>query len=414
MRVPPEAAAPESPPPRPTLVVRASLSRGPAPAADLQARPFYWRDLVSGPPPRRHARGGVHVTYHSAEEGGDVRIAHGTLVQVDVKDESSGEEVVLVEERVSVQRRALHEFLDRERAFSDRLARRLRGGLSRNLVRQRRFANRLTVGWLVSFLLWCVRIQAHVGQAVINGTQRFLRALVRGPDALLTRIETASFHLQSRSGRRGIWTAFLNPAAAGTQEKSIVLLLVSGALFGMVLLLNSAFALVFVAQAPVYKHIVGDFTASLLSVLALPLPSEPLLIYGTITSGPFVAATGLFLGKVVGSWMLYLIGDSLFDTIKGKTAGRPRFAAMIAWMQRNANRWGFWMLVVINAIPLMPDVLVYVFAVSGMKFRSFMAGIAVGAAIKYAILIAAVYIVGPEQILYWLSHPIDAMRGGGP
>lgn len=408
-------AAQEARPSQAQVVSHASLARGKAPEPGFQGGSYFWRDVVSGPPPRRKMKGGgVHVTYHGTEEGGDVRISYTTLLRVDpgFDADSPHDDVIHVDERLSVQRRALQELIDRERAFSDRLASRWRASLGHSLVRQRRAANHLKAAWAIATAVWVIKAQARVGYAVINGTRSFLRSLVHVPDVILTRSQSASMHLSTRSGRRVIRSGLRDPAGLSNNEKGVVLLLVGGAIVASLLLSNTLFALFLPQWAFEYQRFVRDFSASLLSVLALPIPQEPLLVLSTLAVGAVLAFSGLFVGKIVGSWILYLIGDSLYETIERQTEGKPRMRKVVDWMHRNADRSGFWLLTVINGIPLMPDLLVYAFAMSGMSFRRYIGGIALGTTLKFVAIIVAVNLLGPELVQRFLEHPIQTLRGG--
>lgn len=397
------------------IIARCSLARGRSLSPGIQQAPFYWRDVVHGPPPRRRARGdSLHITFHGTDDSGDVRLAFTTVVRVDpgMDKDSPNDDIIHVEERLNVQRRLLQEFIDRERAFSDRLALRMRSRLAHSLVAQRRRASALKIAWLATLALALIRLQARIGNAAIRGVRATLRGLVALPDVVLTHWENASIHLASRSGRRTLGMAFRDPRNATPQEKTLVLALVAFGLVGVVLVLNTVSTTAFPPDwALAYRRVLAEFTASLLSVLALPIPAEPILIASTLAIGAVLAFTGPFLGKMVGSWMLYLLGDSLFDAIEKKTSKSPRMKRVVAFLQRNADRWGFAMLVVINAVPLMPDLLVYVFAVSGMRFRTFMLGIGVGTAIKFIGIIIGVHLIGPDAVAAFFTHPIQTIRG---
>lgn len=397
------------------IVTRCSLARGKSMSPGIQAAPFYWRDVVLGPPPRRREKGDcVQVTFHGTDDTGDVRIGFTTVVRVDpgMDRESVFDDVVHVEERLYVQRRFLQRMIDREKALSDRIAMRSRSRLAHMLVAQRRYANGVQAAWMASLLLALIRVQAKVGNALIRGTRAVMRGVVAVPERILVHTENVSIHLASRTGRRTIKQALRDPKSATPYEKTAVLVVLAFALVGIVLLLNSLFALALPGSwEDAYKVVLADFTASLLSTVALPIPAEPLLILHTISLGPVLAITGLLLGKLMGSWMLYLIGDSLNDGLQKKTAKSPRLRRAVGWMQNNADRYGFWLLIPINAIPFLPDLLVLVFAVSGMRFRSFMAGIGVGTLIKFVGIVIAVYAIGPDIVQAFLEHPIQTIRG---
>lgn len=396
------------------VIARCSIARGRSVSPGIQQSPFYWRDVVLGPPPRRRQKGGcMHVTFHGSDDTGDVRIAFSTVLRVDpgADADSATDDIIHVEERLNVQRRFLQEWIDRERGFSDRMALRMRSRLAHRLVRQRRFANRRSWPPLVAVLVALIRFQAKVGDATIRATRTTMRSLVAIPDAILTHSENAGIHLGSRTGRRSIKAAFRDPKSATPAEKTVVLVLIAFGLLGGVLLLNTVFTFAPGPWARAYTGALGDFTASLLSTVALPIPAEPILILHMFTLGPVIAVLGLFLGKMVGSWMLYLLGDSLNDGIQKKAQNSPRFKRMVDWLQANADRYGFWILIPINAIPFLPDLLVLVFAVSGMRFRGFMGGIALGTLVKFIAIVLAVYAIGGDTVQQFLDHPIATIRG---
>lgn len=343
-----------------------------------------------------------------------MQVSYSTILRVDpgADMESPLDDVVHVEERVTVQRRALHEMIDRQHAFVDRVTLAWRARLAARHARHRRALLGVRVRWLAAALLWLVQAEARAWNAVWEATRRALLAPVHVPDRLLTRSRTAALHLQTRSGRRSLRMAVVDPGNATPQEKSIVLLLAVGFLLFFVLVASNFVALAFTGAAEAYQRLVGDFTAAVLSVLALPIPLEPLLILSVLALGPVLGATGLLLGKVVGSWMLYLLGDTLFDEVERKTAGRPRVKRVTDWMRAKADKSGFWLLAVINAVPFVPDLLVYVFAVSGMRYRGYLGGILVGTLLKFGAIILGVHFVGPDRVQEVLDHPLRALTGG--
>lgn len=396
------------------IVARCGVSRGRSLSPGIQQSPFYWRDIVHGPPPRRHEKGDcIHVTHHGMDDNADVRLAFTTLVRVDpgMDKDRADDDVVHVEERLNVQRRPLQEFVDRERAFTERVCLRMRSRLAHRLVAQRRFANTVQTAWLVSAILVLIRVQAKVGNAAIRGFRAAMRGLVAIPDAILTHTTNVSIHMGSRYGRKILRRAIRDPANATPQEKTLALVVGTLVLAGTILFLDLLFTTFLTRYAGTFATIQLDFLKSLAAVIALPFPVEILLISSVLAVGAVLGFTGLFLGKLVGSWMLYLLGDSLFDGIRKKTKTNPKLERAVGLLQRNANTHGLWMLFLINAIPFVPDLLIIVFAVSGMKFRSYMLGIALGTAVKFIGLIIAINVVGPDAIRAFMEHPIQTMRG---
>ena len=397
------------------LIARCAVARGRTMSPGIQQAAYYWRDVVHGPPPRRRAKGDcLQVTFHGTDDSGDVRIGFTTIVRVDpgMDKDSADDDIIHIEERVNVQRRALQELIDRERAFTDRMCLRMRSRLAHRLVAQRRLAQTIRIVWLASMVLALTRVQAKVGTSFIRGFRALMRGLVAWPDAFLTHTTNAGIHLGSRYGRKLLRKAIRDPASATPQEKTLALVVGSFTLAVGILLFDFALIVFDFPFFDAVRHIETDFLKSLGSVLALPIPVEILLITSIFAVGATLAFVGLFLGKVVGSWMLYLLGDSLYDSIEKRTRTRPRMRRSVEWLQSSANRFGFLMLLIINAIPFIPDLLIIIFAVSGMRFRSYFWGIALGTALKFLAIIAAVSFVGPETARAFFEHPIQTLRGG--
>lgn len=407
------------------IITRSSLQRGRSLAPGIQKSAFYWRDVVHGPPPRRAEKGDcVHVTWHSADDSGDVRLSFTSLVHVDpgMDKDSAHDDIIQVEERVYVQRRLLQEFIDRERAFTDRVALRMRSRLAQSMVTQRRYANTLTWAWAVTTMLVLIRFQAKAGTAVIRGFRSVMRGLVALPDAILTHTERASIHLGSRSGRRWLKRAIRDPTVATPQEKAGVLVWLVFATTAWLLVIAALFATVLSPWDTFFKAELGDFFFGLGNAVGIPLPpSETFFVarslqmgtlLGTLTAGFFVGAIGLVLGKMLGSWMLYLMGDSLFDTLNKKSG--PRVKKGLAWLQRSASKRGFLYATIISAIPAAPDPLIIPFAVSGMRFRSYMFAIALGTVVKFALLAWLIVSIGAQDVSCFMAHPFRNMGLGDP
>lgn len=391
----------------PGVVLTCSVARGACPDPGIHAAPYLWRDVTQSPPPRRKARGaGMHFTYHLTEHGVDVRLAYVTHVRVDpgADPDSPDDDVIIVDEAVFVQRRALQELIDREKAFSDRFAIRGRARLAKHLARQRAYANRLRAKWVIALFVLLIRLEAKVGFAAIRGVRGFLRGLVHVPDAILARSSSASTHLASRTARHSLRRAFLDPSNATAEEKGVLVLVSTAGLIGLVLLLNTVFALGLSQWAPYYTAILGDALYSFGNAfLPLPVPPEVGLVTRTISLGLALGWTGWFAGKLVGSWILFLAGDALHDGLKKQTARSAKLARVVAWLQIRAQRSGFLWVFVLSVVPFLPDTLILAFAVSGMRFRPFMWAIFLGTAIKYGAILLAIAFVGPATVGGWLD-----------
>lgn len=386
-----------------------SLAKGKPPAQGIQPHPFVWPNLLDGAPPRRRTQGeGAHATYHGMEPADDVRITYTTIVTVDpgADPESPHDDDVRIDVRVSVQRRPLQELIDWQREAADQWASRRRANLAQRLVRQRQLANRLKAKPAIRAAIGLIRLQAKVGYAGIRWTRAITRSAVELPDKLVTRTQTAATHLSDRFGRRAVLAGLRDPSTLTNEQKGVVFFMSLALLVGTLLLLGNVFTLFYPGGAPVYARMVADGAASVLSILALPIPSEAVLLATSLTYGPFVAFAGSFIGKMVGVWLLYFMGDSLFDTITRATEKRPRLARAVDWIHANANRYGFGLLILVNGIPFVPDVLLYAFALSGMRYRDYMAGIALGTGLKFIALLVSVHLLGPDRVMDFLLNPL--------
>lgn len=384
-----------------------SLKRGRRPPQGVLEPKYTWYDVLDGSPPAKRERGqGAYALYHGTEVSEEVRLSYSTVVQVDpgVDSASLHDDLIHIDARISVQKRTLLEFMDAERAFTDRVTNSWRTYLGKRLVAQRQTANKLPA-FMKKGAIKAIKLEAKVMNAVIDGTKNVNRAIVQVPDALVSRMLRAQAHLEGRIGRKSLTEGLRNPATLSNEQKGVVLFLSTMILVTFLILLNSVFALLLTDQAAAYKRFVADAAVSMLSVLGLPLPSEPLVIRTTIDYGPLLAFCASVSGKMVGVWLLYFIGDSLYDQVNAATKGRPRLAGFIAFLNRNAEVHGFWVLILVNSIPLVPDILLVVFAISGMHFKKYFAGIGIGTAIKTAGICSAVLILGEERVLGFFSNP---------
>jgi uncharacterized membrane protein YdjX (TVP38/TMEM64 family) len=202
-----------------------------------------------------------------------------------------------------------------------------------------------------------------------------------------------------------------DPNRLTNEEKGVMLFLAAIGLTTAILLVTFALALFWREALPLYKEVLYNAGANVITAMGVPIPAEVLLILSVASLGGFVAFTSSFAGRMVGVWLVYLLGDSLNHEIHKKTKNSPRMKRAVDWMNNNAEKRGFWILILINALPLIPDVLLYVFAVSGMKFRKYMGGIAVGTIIKFGATVAAVYWIGPDRVTEFAEHPIAHIVG---
>ncbi|GEM_PF-4360572 len=406
----PEAEDPASIPVTPSygiVNVVSSVKRGRHPHPGIQYVPFHWRDLVEGSPPRRRTKGeGAYGVYHHTDIDEDVRVTFSTIVSIDpgIDLESTLDDVINVDVKITVQKRFMQELIDREKAFSDRLAAKLRNKLNTSLQRRREETH--GSGTWARFKHLTIRVQAKVGMAGVRTLHKVMRGSVAIPDAIVQRSLSTGAALGGRTGRRVMKKGFRDPTRLTNEEKGVMLFLAAIGLTAGILVVTFGLAVIARDLLPTWVSALKNAGANVLTAMGVPIPAEVLLILSVVADGAILAFVAAFVGRMVGVWLVYLLGDSLNHEIHKKTKKSPRMKRAVDWMNRNAEKRGFWILVVINALPLIPDVLLYVFAVSGMKFRKYMGGIAVGTLIKFGVTVAMVLYVGGPVVQEFSEHPI--------
>ncbi|MEA3201220.1 MAG: associated Golgi protein [Thermoplasmata archaeon] len=390
-----------------------SVKRGRHPHPGIQYVPYHWRDVIEGSPPRRRTKGeGAYCVYHHTEIDEDVRVTFSTVVSIDpgIDLESTLDDLINVDVKVTVQKRFMQELIDREKRFSDRLASRLRTKLTASLQRRREGAHG-TGAW-ARFRHVTIKVQAKVGMAGVRTLHKVMRGSVTIPDAIVQRSLATGAALGGRTGRRVMRKGVRDPTRLTNEEKGVLLFLATIAIAATILVATFALAIADVTfgwslMTP-WVSVLKNGGANVLGTLGVPLPSEVLLILAIVNATVLLATVAIaasFVGRLVGCWLVYLLGDSLNHEINKKTKKSPRMKRAVDWLNRNAEKRGFALLVILNALPLIPDVVFYVFAVSGMKFRKYMGGMAVGNAIKFAWTVALVlYFREAAQDI--VEHPI--------
>lgn len=385
---------------------RASLVRGRPPRAGIATADYAWHDVVTGAPPRRPRRGeGAYVVFEGIDIGPDLRITSSTVVSVDpgTSEVDTRDDIITVDARLTVQRRAFMELMHRERLVMDAWASRARSRLAQRHSRYRARLERARLRPLARMASGVLRLEARVSLAIIRWVRDGVRAIIEVPDSLAQRAAHAKGHLEGRGQRRGIWRGIRDPATLSNEQKGVVLTLTLAALVVAVFLLNTVLLFAWPNVAVTYRALLSDALAGLLGMVALPLPIEIFVVNSVLARGIAWGAAGLLVGKALGAWMLYLFGDALNDALRSMTKGRPRVDGAVQWTRSAANRFGFVLLLLVNAMPFVPDTLVYVFAVSGMRFRSYFWGIMLGTALKFAGIIVGIHLIGPERVRDFLG-----------
>jgi uncharacterized membrane protein YdjX (TVP38/TMEM64 family) len=185
-----------------------------------------------------------------------------------------------------------------------------------------------------------------------------------------------------------------------------VFLLVVGASVGLLLFPELIYqALLWVLESFRAGGLPLLFVAMILQALAIPIPSEFVLICGG-------AAFGLLSGWLVGalgSVVAAFIG--FYISRKGGRAVAIRFAGErgIEFADNWFNRWGVWAVLLGRIAPFIPfDVISYTAGLTKMKFRSFMIPTVIGTlprALFYAFLGSYFSVTLMELIQYYPEVP---------
>lgn len=313
---------------------------------------------------------------------------------------------LLVDCRISVQKRVLLEAMDRARRRVDAFVKERRQRLTEHGAERSERIEEYRSPRLRRLAKGLLRSRAHVVLAVLGAFRDLVHAAVVVPDRLVGALLRAQSMLHTRLGRRTFWDSVKNPRMLTLEERGVMVFLVALVAGLTVLVLNSLFALVLSEHAPLYRRVLADTGIMVLGVLFLPILEEPLLVLSVLDVGPAAAFTGFMVGKMLAVWIMYLLGTTLHETVADRTEGHPRLARGVEWLQSNADRHGAGILFAGNALPFVAGVVLYPLALAGMRFRDWMGGIVAGTALRYGVIIAAVLLVGPGAVEAWLANPL--------
>lgn len=386
------------------ILVRSSIIRDDPPASGPRPSPYRWTGVVETDSPDTRTRSvGAYVVYHEMEVDPRVRVAHTTRVDVfpDDDGEPPHDGSVLVEAQISVHKQGLLKSVDKAREST-----RSKRNHWRRVVEERSDPTRGEEPGPGR-----VRLAARkVADTPVRGFARIAAAfwaavtvLLEIPNRIFAHSLEAYAVLHSHLGRRGVLEGLTNPRDSTVTQRGVTVFVVGVAGLLFVLLLNSMFALIFPAYAAVYRYTLGLSMSMVSGVLFFPVVVEPLLVFAMLAVGPVPAFTGLLIGKLVGAWILYLIGVSLVDTVREWAELSKKVDESIDWMMETADDYAFPLLFVGNLAPFVSGFFLYVYAVAGVRFRDWVAGVGLGTALRFGIIILAVVIVGPDAVSAWLS-----------
>ncbi len=391
---------PEDPRSKPRVITSVERGRGPRPG--IMHAPFFWPDVVDSPPPTRRAKGeGAYTVYHALETGADSRITYSTIINVKQTGASESRvQQIEIDSRLGVQSRLFLEFIHKERAFMARTSARWRESLVSGLVRQRHAAKSLPYRWMRRGALWIVRAEGRAAHWGVKAVTMTTSAFVELPDVIYSRSMRAWSHVYGRLGRRTLLEDMKDPRNLTTEQKSTVLVLTAALLVGAIFLINNFVSFFLPRAAVAWSDLLNTFLWGAGTAVILPFPpSELLLIAPYLSAGIVLSFIAILASKVVGAWFVYFIGDALHAMIAKQTDGKPRMQKIVAWMNRNSERYGLVLLALFTALPFLPDTLaLYVFAASGTNFKHYLWGVAIGTSIRYAGVLAILVLVGPDTL----------------
>lgn len=389
------------------IAVRSSIERGDIPRPGSRPPPYFWPDVLEGPPPIGQSSDvGSYVVYHGVDLDIDVRYALTTQVSV-VEVDDDGRRIE-VDSRVSLEARLVPGTIARIRQGAEEGARIRRGEIREAATDRLETVSEWSTPPLRSFGEAVIRGWARLLLALVAGFRTLLLGLVEVPDRVVAGALRAQIHLSTSLGRRSLFDAVKDPRSLTLEQRSVMVFLVGVAALLTVVVLNSVFALILPQWASIYRRVLLDVVLMALGVLVLPVVEELMVVVSTLELGPVLALLGLMTGKLVGVWIVYLLGTSLHDVVERRTRDHPRWRRGVEWMQENADRYGFPLLVGANAVPFLSALVLYPLAITGMRFRSWMSGIAAGTMIRYVAIVVAIFVVGPARVeeLFRVALPV--------
>ena len=125
---------------------------------------------------------------------------------------------------------------------------------------------------------------------------------------------------------------------------------------------------------PTYESVYGLFFYSLATSIFLPTPFEILLSRAVEDLGVFWTVTVAAIAKTAGSWIVLLMGDKANEGLATLLERKPLLKRMFRALERFAQKFGYFAVFVLFAIPFMSDTApLFVLAVLKMRKSIFLA-----------------------------------------
>lgn len=119
----------------------------------------------------------------------------------------------------------------------------------------------------------------------------------------------------------------------------------------------------------------------------LPTPLELVIPGAARVIGATSAVLFASLGAVVGSYLLFLVGDKANSGLRAAFEKRRWTRRAWNWLEQNARRYGYAVLFVVLSIPFAPDSIVIAFALLGLRLPWFLLTIFAATALRLAIFL---------------------------
>lgn len=222
-------------------------------------------------------------------------------------------------------------------------------------------------------LLGLVWIQNRIYAGLIRSERLFARGVVVLPSTLQTGYAATVTELRRKQGVRGLRRAILEEGYLTPERRQALLFLAAVIGLGAWVLSELLLRLLDPNVLPFKHHFDLLFIYGFATRLFLPTPLELLLPSGADVLGASMAVFVAALGSLVGTWVLYLVGDKANQGLDKFFDRWPWTRKAWSWVERNAERFGYALMGGLLAIPFAPDSLTALFAVLGLRLRWFLA-----------------------------------------
>lgn len=259
-------------------------------------------------------------------------------------------------------------------------------------IRDRAPARRRLLFWILWGVPWFLLVAAAWVAAKLAAlgtrTKRFVtRDVPAAPRKIKAGVAASGEEISTRRGRRALLRALLDDRGL-TQRRRIALLTLTCIVLGLAWLIMEIATFAFWRELLPFKHETDLLLFYGIGTrLFLPTPFEVLLLRSAAVIGPATAILVASIGATVGSWILFILGAQANKGLKVWTEKREWARKGWAWLERNAERFGYVLMGVILSIPFSPDAVTAVFTVLGLQMRWFLLTIFLSCILRLALFL---------------------------